>query len=29
MYSEKRADTEGIGWTRCGTRIAYYRNDNV
>ncbi|XP_046456232.1 cytosolic carboxypeptidase 2-like isoform X2 [Daphnia pulex] len=29
MYSEKRADAEGIGWTRCGTRIAYYRNDNV
>lgn len=29
MYSEKRVDMEGIGWSRCGTRIAYYRNDNV
>lgn len=27
MYSEKLAEAEGTGWERCGTRIAYYRNE--
>jgi hypothetical protein len=27
MYSEKRAEIDGIGWQRCGERIAYYRNE--
>jgi len=27
MYSEKQAEIDGVGWQRCGERIAYYRNE--
>ena len=26
-YSEHDAKTKGIGWTRVGTKIKYYKND--
>jgi cytosolic carboxypeptidase protein 2/3 len=28
MYSTKEAEVNEIGWRRCGTNIAYFRNDD-
>lgn len=28
LYSEKGAQETGVGWQRCGSRIAYYRNES-
>jgi hypothetical protein len=27
MYSDKVMETTGIGWHRCGSKIAYFRNE--
>lgn len=27
MYSQKKAATEGVGWTRIGDDVCYYQNN--
>jgi hypothetical protein len=29
LYSQKEADRSGVGWTRCGDLIRYYRNQTA
>jgi hypothetical protein len=29
LYSQREAETRGVGWTRCGDLIRYYRNQTV